>query len=216
MPSTQSKGYAMYDHIIWDFDGTLYDTYPGMVEAFHRALAAENIHVDYEELGVSMRVSISKTQTRLHKKYGLSENFEEKYVALRDQIERERMPPFAHSSDVCKAIRDRGKKSYIYTHRDRTSLAHLAKAGLEDCFVGCISIEDKFPSKPNPAALLSLMEKYGLTPGECMMIGDRDIDIQAGKNAGMATCFFDPTGKTDPNATYNIKSLVELYAILNI
>ena len=206
----------MYTHIIWDFDGTLYDTYPGMIEAFHNTLVAENIHVNYEELGASMRISISKTQTRLHKKYGLSENFEEKYVALRDQIEKERMPPFAHGSDVCKAIRDCGKKNYIYTHRDRTSLAHLTKAGLEDCFAGCISIDDTFPHKPNPAALLHLMEKHGITQDECLMIGDRDIDVQAGKNAGMATCFFDPTGTTDPDATYSIKSLDALYGILHI
>ena len=206
----------MYTHIIWDFDGTLYDTYPGMIDAFHRTLATENIHVDYEELGVSMRISISKTLARLHKEFGVSGNFEEKYVALRDEIEKERMLPFAHGSDVCRAIRKCGKKNYMYTHRDRTSLEHLAKAGLEDCFAGCISIEDKFPHKPNPAALLHLMEKHGISPGECLMIGDRDIDVQAGKNAGMATCFFDPTGKTDPEATYNITSLDALYDILHI
>jgi len=206
----------VYTHIIWDFDGTLYDTYPGMIEAFHRALVAENIHVDYEELGASMRISISKTQARLQKEYGLSENFEETYVALRDQIEKEHMVPFAHGSDVCQAIHACGKKNYIYTHRDRTSLAHLRKARLEDCFAGCISIEDKFPHKPNPAALLHLMEQHGITPDACLMIGDRDIDVQAGKNAGIATCFFDPTGKTDPDATYNIKSLDELYAILHM
>lgn len=28
----------MIKHIIWDFDGTLFDSYPGMVNAFLRAL----------------------------------------------------------------------------------------------------------------------------------------------------------------------------------
>ena len=29
---------TMIKHVIWDFDGTLFDSYPGMVNAFLRAL----------------------------------------------------------------------------------------------------------------------------------------------------------------------------------
>jgi len=206
----------VYTHVIWDFDGTLYDTYPGMIEAFHRCLAAENIHVDKAELGVSMRSSISKTLARLHKEYGLRGNFEESYLALRDQMEKEHMQPFDHAVAVCRAIHACGKKNYLYTHRDRSCLTHLAKAGLEDCFADCISLEDAFPSKPDPAALLYLAAKQGIRPDACLMVGDRDIDVQAGKSAGMATCFFDPGGKTEPDATWNISALDALYGILRL
>lgn len=206
----------MYKHVVWDFDGTLYDTYPGITRAFFRAITEENIHIDSEELGAQLRVSIGDTQRRLNKQYGLSNDFEKKYLAYRNQIEAECIPPFPYAIELCKAIWESGKKNYLYTHRDTTAMRHLEKSGIGGCFADCISIEDDFPRKPDPTALLSLAKKHGFSPAECIMIGDRDIDILAGKNAGMAACFFDENKTTVSSADFNIYCFEQLYDILGI
>lgn len=206
----------MYNHVVWDFDGTLYDTYPSITRAFYRAITEENIHMDIEELGAQLRVSIGDTQKRLNKQYGLSSNFEEKYLAYRNQLEEEYIPPFPYAIEICRAIWESGKKNYLYTHRDRIAMRHLEKSGISACFTDCISIEDDFPRKPDPAALLSLAKKYSFSPAECIMIGDRDIDIWAGKNAGMAACFFDEGKAIVPSADFNIHCFEQLYDILEI
>ena len=41
--------------------------------------------------------------------------------------------------------------------------------------------------KPDPAAVLSVMERFGATREECLYIGDTSVDMQTGKNAGMYT-----------------------------
>lgn len=206
----------MYKHVVWDFDGTLYDTYPGIIKAFHRALTEENIKIDIEDLGAQLRVSIGNTQKRLNQQYGLSADFEKKYLAYRNQIEEESMPPFPYAIEICRAIWNSGRKNYLYTHRDTTALKHLEKSGIRECFADCISIEDNFPRKPDPTALLSLAKKHNFSPAECIMIGDREIDVLAGKNAGMAACFFDENKSTVPSADYNIYSFRQLYDILKI
>jgi len=42
--------------------------------------------------------------------------------------------------------------------------------------------------KPAPAPLVHCAHHWGLSPRACVMIGDSEVDIQAGKAAGMWTC----------------------------
>ena len=59
---------------------------------------------------------------------------------------------------------------------------------------GSVTGADGYPLKPAPDALLAMMTRYGLQAADCVMVGDRDIDLDAGKNAGMAGILFDPDG----------------------
>ena len=60
---------------------------------------------------------------------------------------------------------------------------------------------DGFPSKPAPDALNYLVQKHGLKKAECVMVGDRDIDLDAGKNAGIGCVLFDPDHAFDDYGT---------------
>ena len=39
-----------------------------------------------------------------------------------------------------------------------------------------------------------MMDKHGLNPRDCVMVGDRPIDLDAGINAGMQSILFDEDG----------------------
>ncbi len=43
------------------------------------------------------------------------------------------------------------------------------------------------PGKPHPAGALALMAKAGARPEETLLIGDRPIDVETGRNAGAVT-----------------------------
>ena len=69
-------------------------------------------------------------------------------------------------------------------------------------FAGYVTAEDKLPRKPAPDMLLHLMQQYQLDPSECMMVGDRPLDTEAGINAGVLSVLLDmegrfPQGKCD-------------------
>ena len=53
---------------------------------------------------------------------------------------------------------------------------------------GCVISGDTLPQmKPHPMPMLEACRRIGSKPGECVYIGDARRDIDAGKNAGMAT-----------------------------
>lgn len=58
------------------------------------------------------------------------------------------------------------------------------------------------------------MDKYQIRPEEAIMIGDRELDILSGKNAGIDACFFDEEGLNCQTADYNIRNMMELYDII--
>lgn len=47
---------------------------------------------------------------------------------------------------------------------------------------------DGIPKKPDPTALKSIMDSLSVNAGETLYIGDSNIDIFTGKNAGVKTC----------------------------
>jgi len=50
--------------------------------------------------------------------------------------------------------------------------------------------------KPNPGMLLQAIEEYNLDPAACVLIGDHETDVRAGKNANIGRNFLIPaTGK---------------------
>jgi phosphoglycolate phosphatase-like HAD superfamily hydrolase len=56
---TSKGGVVLFENIIWDFDGTLFDTYPGMIYAFKRALGDSGFEVSENEILKYMKVSVT-------------------------------------------------------------------------------------------------------------------------------------------------------------
>ena len=53
-----------------------------------------------------------------------------------------------------------------------------------------IGIDDATPCfawKPAPDAVLYLMDRYGMSREDAVMIGDRDCDLASGRNAGVGS-----------------------------
>ncbi len=120
-------------------------------------------------------------------------------------------PPYEGLAQCLQTLQAAGCRHYLYTHRDQLAIDLLTKEGLWPCFTDAVTSADGFPSKPAPDALLSLMKRHQLDASACIMIGDRDIDIQSGLNAGMAGAVFDPDGYYfGPEAQITARSMNEL------
>lgn len=63
---------SMFKHVIWDFDGTLFDTYPVMAKIFKDLLEKENIEEPIDEIVKKMQVSMAFTLNYYKKKYNIS------------------------------------------------------------------------------------------------------------------------------------------------
>jgi histidinol phosphatase-like enzyme len=79
--------------------------------------------------------------------------------------------------------------------------------------------KDSFDRKPNPGMLLRAAKKHGLDLGRSIMIGDKDLDMQAASKAGVGVrCHYlagDDGEIVSDVATHKIHSLREGISLLS-
>lgn len=181
----------MFKHIIWDFDGTLFDTYPTITRAFKAALEEEGIFEPSEKIMSLMKITESTAVEYYMTHYGASCDIREKYKKHRKVMEPIYVKPFKNVCKVLRLISESGKNNYLYTHRGQSSVEFLKSFDIYDYFTDFITKGNNFKRKPDPEALLYLIDKHSIRPEEAVMVGDRDIDLMAARNAGISACFFD-------------------------
>jgi HAD superfamily hydrolase (TIGR01509 family) len=182
----------MIQHLIWDVDGTLFDTYPAIARSMQAAAHDLGAPATYDEVMRLVLVTVDHCITTLSDTYAVAAD---QLEGLFDQhyrtITPEDQPPFAGVEAVCEHIRARGGLNLIVTHRRRAGLDRLLAAHrLTAYFTDIISHDDAYPRKPDPAAFLALIEKHQLPRNTTLGVGDRDIDVMAAQAAGIRAAFF--------------------------
>ena len=205
----------MYYNIIWDLDGTIFDTYPSIDLSFYHAVKRFNKTISIDEIDSLTKVSISHCIRYLSTTLCLNENdlskaFEENY----DNVKPEYQPVFPGVLETCKYIIGNGGKNIIVTHREKASSIDLLTAhSISSLFIGIISNDDGFPKKPDPTSFKEALLRYKILSAETLSIGDRDIDIEAGRASGLFTCLYT-LDKKQHSADLQIKKMVELLTFL--
>ncbi|HIS42637.1 MAG TPA: HAD-IA family hydrolase [Candidatus Limiplasma pullicola] len=193
-------------HLFWDFDGTLYDSYPNVTHAFLCTLdelGCPGLVTPREALSL-LKVSVYSAAQHCAGMAGLDVS-RVMEVFSRYHAQESGFAPYAGLSQCLRTLRDAGVRHYLYTHRDRRAIEQLGQDGLWSLFSDGVTSEDGFPHKPAPDALRCLLARNAIDPATAAMVGDRDIDIEAGHNAGMRGVLFDPDG-------FYPKVQAELYA----
>ncbi|KRK64704.1 HAD-superfamily hydrolase, subfamily IA, variant 1 [Companilactobacillus tucceti DSM 20183] len=204
--------------IIWDFDGTLANSYPGMVAATQKALA-ENFKIKISK--DTIYNGIKETSIRkfvadlLEKNDDTSaddlDTFYKAYTLYERQFHDQiRLMP--HAKISLDYLKSKKFDQFIVTHRDQSISDIAKKLGIADYFEEMVSVSDDFNRKPDPEMLNYLIDKYKLDPKDMFVIGDRKIDIDFGKSVLAKTILLSEDEETD--ADYQIKSLNDLNGIL--
>ncbi|MCQ2423312.1 MAG: HAD-IA family hydrolase [Clostridia bacterium] len=174
----------LFKNYIWDFDGTLYDSYPHSEGIFQAYLARE------KGIEAAMPLIDSLARQSWHHAFnyfGLTKDEAKRVFELEaDMSVLPRVVPFPGAIELLRDVVRAGGRNYLYTHRDNLAIEYLRLEGILDLFDDFVTADMDFPSKPAPDAVLYLIEKHGLDPRKTVMIGDREIDAGAGMNAGAA------------------------------
>ena len=202
---------------IWDMDGTLVDSYPVIVPAAQQTCAewgldysADYIH-DYV-----IRTSVGTLLEAAAAELGTDPApLKARFDALNDAgIGGIRAIP--HAEETLDALCRAGHRNFVYTHRGASCHAILTQTGLAPYFTEVLTALSGFPRKPEPGAILYLLEKYGLEPERSFYVGDRSLDVEAAVNAGVGSILFlDPSspGCATGRETYLVRDLQEIPAL---
>ena len=176
-----------YTAYIWDFDGTLFDSYPHTAAAFEAILDRDGI--PYEHQTVLSCLMVTYKTAREH--FGMSDGQYKDFLALEPIYSRKPIPaPYPGACAVLRAITEAGGKNFLFTLRNDLARAYLRWYGMDKYFTGIVDSTMHFPSKPAPDAVEHICRSYKLDKDKTVMIGDREIDVLSGVNAGTDGCLF--------------------------
>jgi phosphoglycolate phosphatase-like HAD superfamily hydrolase len=188
--------------IIWDFDGTLVDSMPSVVEAYNdgifhsigRRVSKEELakHWHHNELEIFksiIKLSVSDEQE-------IKKKSEQSLRVFIKKIGENSAPvkSFPGMSQFLSHLKKKGYLLAIFTGRDRlTTHAILRHLKLEEFFSVIITAEDLAGHrKPDPYGITKTIEglnktfpKAAIHSKNVLMLGDTPMDIAAAKNAGI-------------------------------
>lgn len=204
-------------HAFWDFDGTLMDTYPMMTGCLVRAAGRLGVSVSQEEALDLMKVTLGHAVDVIAAHSHIDRD---KLMQLfREEDKRcplSAVQPLPMIPEILHAMKEKGIRHYLVTHRNLGALDYLAEAGLLDLFTECVTSENGFPRKSDPTSCRYLLEKYGIDPQTAIMIGDRPLDTLAGRGAGMLSLLLDPEHRFDEKdcCDIRVRSTAEIMDLL--
>ena len=200
-----------YTDVAWDFDGTLFDTYPNLVRAFREALEHYGYTASEEEIHQKMSITIRNAVDFYSEKYGLDPV---EFRTLHKKLEGfhpELVSTYPGARETLKAIKESGRRNHLYTNRDKGAIKYLEAYDLLQYFDGLVTKEEMCELKPAPGGMIELCSQYGVKPNQMLMVGDRAVDIDSAKNAGTDACFYNTNGIAMPEGTdFEIKNLEDL------
>ena len=194
-----------YTDYIWDLGGTLLDNYQTSAKAFQHVLMQDfGITASFDEIYNALRIS---TEVAIDQFASELPNFKDLYKK-REVQDLKHPVLFPGASEVLAAIVKSGNRNFMISHRDDHVIDILKAAGISDYFTEVVTANNGFARKPSPDSINYLIHKYQLK--QAVMIGDREIDILAGKQANIETIYFNSADQLDINATHNINSLTDI------
>lgn len=179
---------------LFDLDGTLADTAPDLADACNHAMRHLKRPPWPEE---TLRAWVGRGAERLLKRAltggrdnepdpdGLEralEAFLESYEA--NLCRRSRLFPGVREG--LDHLQTRGiRLSCVTNKRVRFTIPLLEALGIRDDFDLVVGGDTLARRKPDPAPLLYAAQRLEVSPRDCLMIGDSDVDVRAARDAGM-------------------------------
>jgi pyrophosphatase PpaX len=177
----------VFEAILFDVDGTLLDTSEFIFQAFEHSLERAGFpEKSREEMARLVGKPLDLCYELLT---GVADVTELSAMHRAFQVEHvDLAKAYPGTRETLEALKKSGLRIGAVTTRARTStLATLSLTGLATCLDHVVAFEDVENLKPHPEPILKTLDFLGSRPDVAVMVGDTDVDIAAGKNAGTLT-----------------------------
>jgi phosphoglycolate phosphatase len=180
--------------IIFDFDGTLIDSYEAIAESLNRVRSAHSlpsleVAAVVAMVGHGLEHLITEAIGPEHVEEGVKA-FRESYAKL--CLEKTKLLPDV--KETIESLDGRGYAMAIATNKPSYFARDILKAlEIDHLFVEVVGPNDVEKPKPDPEMLELIMARIGLGPEEVVYVGDMLLDIEVARRASIPV-YAVPTG----------------------
>jgi phosphoglycolate phosphatase len=178
-----------FDLIVFDWDGTLFDSTALIVRAIQAAsrdlgVAAPSDADAAYVIGLGLQDALRHAVPGLPvERYPeLGQRYRHHYVKDQHAITL-----FDGVPELLEALRGRQHQLAVATGKSRRGLDESLQAADLNRWFDATRTADETTSKPHPQMLLELMAELGVAPERTLMVGDTTHDLQLAINAGTAS-----------------------------
>ncbi len=175
-----------FDLIVFDWDGTLFDSTGLIVRCIQAACADIGAAVPSDEAAAYV-IGLGLHDALQHAAPGLSpDRYPELGARYRHHYfaRQHELVLFEGTLEMLQALKRRNHWLAVATGKGRRGLDEaLAHSQLRGVFDGTRTA-DETASKPDPRMLVELMSEFGVAPQRTLMIGDTTHDLLLARNAG--------------------------------
>jgi len=182
----------LFKNYIWDFDGTLVDTYPATINSIIKTMNKYNITLDYDLIYKKAKITLSEVFDYIIENYGFDDNIVNEIINDFSNLDPSDRKPYENIKNVLESVIKNYGNNFLITHRDQKStLEMLNHFKLKKYFKQIITSDDGFNLKPDPNSFNFLINTYNLNLNDTVGIGDRKLDIDAAKNSNIYSIFMN-------------------------
>lgn len=119
-------------------------------------------------------------------------------------LSRQLLQIYPEVKETLRELRNRGKRLYLLSNAQSDfTRPELELLGLTDYFDGILISSEEGVKKPCGAFFRRLLERYGLDPAYCLMVGnDEYSDIAGAANVGMDSLYLHTATSPRPQGKY--------------
>jgi phosphoglycolate phosphatase len=214
--------------VVWDFDGTLADTFAAIRLAADEALAGQGLpSVDDAELrgviGLSLPVVVGRLATAAvggEAGPGLVATLETAYRSAFAAHSRDHMSLFPGIAELLDELTGAGVPLAIATSKSQRGVRlALERLGIALHFGVVVADDDVRHGKPHPEMVLAACTSCRVRPEEAVVVGDTTFDVEMGQRAGASTIAVtwgnQARAQLAPsNPTHLVATVAELHSLL--
>lgn len=186
--------------IIFDFDGTLIDSYEAIADSLNHVRAAHNLPpIDLEKVksmvghGLEKLIEEAIGPERVDAGVKL---FREHYA----QVCEEQTSVLPQVKETLEGLERRGYQMGIASNKPSYFVRDILRAlEMDHLFAEVVGPNDVANAKPDPEMLEIIMMRFGLGPDEIVYVGDMLLDIEVARRSGVPI-YAIPTGSATREA----------------
>lgn len=178
---------------VFDLDGTLLNTIQDIANSCNYALnelgypqrSVEEIttfvgNAIFKLIERAIPENIDKTPEKVDEIYDIYKGYYQKH-------QTDNTVPFEGIPELLDKLRADGIKLAVFSNKTHSATVEIINEIFPDIMEVTMGRREGYPVKPDPTTLLEIMDSCGVKPNETAYIGDSNVDMQVGNNAGAHT-----------------------------